>query len=150
MRVVVQRVSEANLNIHGTRHAQIGHGLLLLLGIHTSDSEDDVFWLVSKIVRMRIFSDDEGKMNLDIMQTGGEIMVVSQFTLFASTKKGNRPGFTDAAPPVQAVPLYEQFCSELEGLMPGKVKRGVFGADMKIGLVNDGPVTILMDTKNKE
>ncbi len=150
MRLVIQRVREANIVIDGIQHAQIGHGMLLLLGVHASDTEEDVSWLVSKLTQMRIFSDEAGKMNLDILQTGGEILVVSQFTLFASTKNGNRPGFTEAATPTVAIPLYESFCSHLERSLPGRIKRGVFGADMKIGLVNDGPVTIWVDSKNKE
>jgi len=150
VRLVIQRVREANIVIDGIQHARIGHGMLLLLGVHATDTEKDASWLVSKLIQMRIFSDDAGKMNLDILQTNGEILVVSQFTLFASTKKGNRPGFTEAAIPSVAIPLYEYFCSQLEIRLPGKIKKGVFGADMKIGLVNDGPVTICMDSKNKE
>jgi D-tyrosyl-tRNA(Tyr) deacylase len=149
MRVVIQRVSSASVSIRGIIHSEINCGLLILLGVETGDSEEDGEWLASKCFQMRIFSDAEDKMNLSIGDTGGEVLVVSQFTLHASTKKGNRPGFSRSARPEQAIPLYEHFCNALriQGL---KVKEGVFGADMQVSLVNDGPVTILMDSKNKD
>ncbi|PBQ33254.1 D-tyrosyl-tRNA(Tyr) deacylase [Sphingobacteriaceae bacterium] len=150
MRLLIQRVAEASVTIEGQIHASIQKGLLILAGIEEADTEEDLLYLVAKAVNMRIFSDADGKMNLDVKQVGGEILVVSQFTLHASTKKGNRPSFIKAARPDQAIPLYESFLSEL-GLALGKpCKSGVFGADMRIGLVNEGPVTIILDSKNKE
>ncbi|MBK9270904.1 MAG: D-tyrosyl-tRNA(Tyr) deacylase [Saprospiraceae bacterium] len=150
MKIVLQRVTEAELWVNDTKHCSIGTGMLILLGIHKEDQEEDINWLVKKISSIRIFSDTEGKMNLDLMQINGEIMVVSQFTLFASTKKGNRPGFTDSARPDQALQLYDEFCVKLANETGIVIKRGVFGADMKIKLINDGPVTIIIDSKNKE
>lgn len=150
MRFVIQRVSSASVEIGGALHSSIGSGLLILAGIEEGDTQEDLTWLCAKTCAMRIFSDTEGKMNLDIKQVNGEIMIVSQFTLHASTRKGNRPSFIKAARPEQAVPLYELTKQELEKLMERPVKSGLFGADMKIALVNDGPVTILMDSKNRE
>jgi D-aminoacyl-tRNA deacylase len=150
MRAVVQRVSHASLAIDGTTYSAIDKGFLVLLGIEESDTADDIAWLVPKVVQMRIFSDAEGKMNLSLEDSGGEIMIVSQFTLFASTKKGNRPSFLQSAKPEIAIPLYEQFISETKKVFRNKVATGVFGTDMKITLLNDGPVTIIIDSKNKE
>lgn len=150
MRVVVQRVSSADVRIASQLHASIGTGLLVLVGIEEADGADDIQWLCRKIADLRIFSDREGKMNLGIRDVSGEILVISQFTLHASTKKGNRPSYLKAAKPEIAIPLYEQFTATLSLVLGQPVKTGVFGADMQVGLVNDGPVTILMDTKNKE
>jgi len=150
MRLVVQRVLKIELRINGLVHSQIGAGLLVLLGVEENDSTEDIDWLTQKISAMRIFGDAEGKMNLDVNQVGGEVMVVSQFTLFASTKKGNRPSFIRSAKPETAIPLYEDFIKKLSVLIQKPIKTGQFGADMKIELVNDGPVTIMMDSKNRE
>jgi len=150
MRLVIQRVSEAGVTIDGHVHASIGVGFLVLLGIEDEDNEEDISYLIQKLCNMRIFSDTEGKMNLDIKQINGEILVVSQFTLHASTKKGNRPSFIKAARPEKAIPLYERFLSETSLTLGQPCKSGVFGADMKVALINDGPVTILLDSKNKE
>ncbi len=148
MRVLLQRVSEASVKIEGEINGQIDQGLLLLVGICAEDSHDDIDWLIQKIVNMRIFSDENGKMNLSIQDIQGEILVISQFTLHASTKKGNRPSFIDAARPEIAIPLYENFITQLK-LSNLNVQTGIFGADMKVSLVNDGPVTIWLDSKNK-
>ena len=150
MRAVVQRVSSASVTIGGHIHASIGPGFLVLLGIEEADDEKDLNFLVGKITQMRVFSDTEGKMNLDLKDTGGELLVISQFTLHASTKKGNWPSFIKAAKPEKARPLYDRFIKACEDQTGQHVKGGVFGADMKITLVNDGPVTILLDSKNKE
>ncbi len=150
MRVVVQRVKSASVTISGEKVADIGTGFLVLLGIEADDSKDDATWLAGKIARLRVFSDEDDAMNLSLFDIEGEIIVVSQFTLHASTKKGNRPSFIRAARPETAIPLYEFFVSELEGLLGKKVQTGEFGAMMDVELVNDGPVTIWMDTKNKE
>ncbi|MGV3630727.1 MAG: D-aminoacyl-tRNA deacylase [Bacteroidota bacterium] len=150
MRTVIQRVTEASVRIEGEMYNAIGPGLLLLLGIEEEDGPEDSDWLVQKIANMRIFGDEEGKMNLSVQDIRGEILVISQFTLHASTKKGNRPGFTKAARPEQAIPLYENFIQELRKASGLAIKTGIFGADMKVSLINDGPVTILMDSKNKE
>lgn len=150
MRAVIQRVNHAKLVIDDQLYSEIGHGLLVLLGIHENDSMEDVNWLVSKITQMRIFSDADDKMNLSVMDTGGSMMIVSQFTLHASTKKGNRPSFIEAARPAQAIPLYENFISRCRELLPDRIATGSFGADMKITLLNDGPVTIVIDSKQKE
>ena len=150
MRVVIQRTTEASVTIEGQIVAQIGLGLVVLVGIEGEDSRDDVDWLVGKIVQMRIFSDAEGKMNLSVRDVTGDVVVVSQFTLHAATKKGNRPSFIRAARPEVAIPLYEQFLARLETEMGRPVQRGVFAADMKVSLVNDGPVTILMDSKSRD
>ncbi|MCF0192067.1 MAG: D-tyrosyl-tRNA(Tyr) deacylase [Prevotella sp.] len=150
MRVVIQRVSEASVTIDGIVKGQIGCGLLILLGIEEADGMEDVDWLVRKITAMRIFSDEAGVMNLSVMDVGGEALVVSQFTLFASTKKGNRPSWFRAARHEHSVPLYEAFVQKLSEAMGKPVPTGEFGADMKVALLNDGPVTIVIDTKNKE
>ncbi|MBP7821952.1 MAG: D-tyrosyl-tRNA(Tyr) deacylase [Saprospiraceae bacterium] len=151
MRAILQRVSQASVTIDQVVTAEIGVGLLILLGIEEQDNnEDDIQWLCRKIVQMRIFSDENGLMNKSIEDINGEMLVVSQFTLFASTKKGNRPSFIRAAKPTIAIPLYEEFLSTLQTVSTLNVKAGTFGADMKINLCNDGPVTIFIDTKNKE
>ncbi len=150
MRVVIQRVSEAKVTIEGRVHSSIETGLLILLGIEEADNREDAEWLCRKIVDLRIFSDHEGKMNLSVKEVDGRILVVSQFTLHASTKKGNRPSYIKAAKPEIAIPLYEEFCAELSLMLGHTVKTGIFGADMQVSLVNDGPVTISIDTKNKE
>jgi D-tyrosyl-tRNA(Tyr) deacylase len=150
MRAVIQRVLEAVVKIDGQMVSQIGPGLLVLLGVEEGDNLTDVEWLCPKISKMRIFSDADGKMNLSITESGGEVMVVSQFTLHASTKKGNRPSFIRAAAPVISEPLYLAFCSALEAEIGKTVGRGVFGGDMQIALINDGPVTIVIDTKARE
>lgn len=149
MKVVIQRVSEAFVKIDGMIHGQIGQGLLLLVGIESADTDEDCDWLVNKIIQLRIFSDSEGLMNLSVQDIQGEILVISQFTLHAKTKKGNRPSFIDAAPPATAIPIYEKFIAKMESILQKKVATGKFGADMKVCLINDGPVTILIDTKNK-
>lgn len=150
MRVVIQRVSEASVKISNEIHSSIDNGFLILLGIEHADDQSDADYLIGKTVGMRIFPDDEGKMNRSIVDSHGAFLVVSQFTLHASTKKGNRPGFIQAARPEHAIPLYEYFLQELKTQSGLKVEAGVFGADMKVALVNDGPVTIIMDSKNKE
>ena len=150
MRVVIQRVSEASVTIDGQLHSSIGQGLLVLLGVCPEDGEEDIAWLVRKIVGLRIFGDEQGVMNRSVQDVGGEILVVSQFTLMASYKKGNRPSYIRAAGHAVAIPLYERFCTELSTALGKDVATGVFGADMKVLLLNDGPVTICMDTKNKE
>lgn len=150
MRVVIQRVSEASVTIDGVIKSSIGAGMLVLLGIGEPDTTDDALWLCRKIADLRIFQDDQGLMNKSLRDMNGSILVVSQFTLHASYKKGNRPSFIKAAKPPVAVPLYEYFIAHLESEFPGRVATGTFGADMKVALVNDGPVTILMDTENKE
>ena len=150
MRAVIQRVTEASCKVDGKITGQIRTGLLVLLGIEDSDNDEDLKWLAQKMVNMRIFSDDNGLMNKSLMDVDGGILLISQFTLFAQTKKGNRPGFTRAAKPEQAIPLYEQMLTELDLLTGKKTAAGIFGADMKIQLLNDGPVTIVVDTKNKE
>ena len=150
MRAVIQRALESSVTIDGETVSRIGPGLLVLLGIEESDDSTDVEWLVGKTARMRIFSDDDGKMNLPVTETGGEVLVVSQFTLHASTKKGNRPSFIRAAAPGHSEPLYEEFCAVMERELGKPVARGVFGGDMKIALINDGPVTLVIDTKARE
>ncbi len=149
MRAIIQRVSFASLAIDNEIYSSIDHGFLVLLGIETSDTLEDILWLVPKIINLRICGDDEGKMNLSLEDIGGQIMIVSQFTLFASTKKGNRPSFLQSAKPEIAIPLYEQFIAETKNIFHNKVATGSFGADMKISLLNDGPVTIIIDSKNK-
>ena len=150
MRTVIQRVSHASVTINGAVKSAIEKGLLVLVGIEDADTEEDIQWLCKKIVGLRVFDDEQGVMNKNIQDAGGDILVISQFTLFASTKKGNRPSYIRAAKPDISIPLYEQFCEEL-GIALGKpVGTGEFGADMKVELLNDGPVTICMDTKNKE
>lgn len=150
MRAVIQRVSEASVTIEGVKKAKIGTGLLILLGIENEDSEEDVNWLCSKIVKMRIFNDANGVMNDSLLQIDGEAIVVSQFTLHASTKKGNRPSYIKAAKPEVAVPLYEKFVKTFEQELGKSIGTGEFGADMKVALLNDGPVTIIIDSKNRE
>ncbi|MDE0860367.1 MAG: D-aminoacyl-tRNA deacylase [Akkermansiaceae bacterium] len=150
MRVVLQRVSEASVSVNQKEVSKIDAGFLILLGIEERDTEEDVAWLVGKITKMRVFSDSEGKMNQALVDQGGEALVVSQFTLHASTKKGNRPSFIKAARPNQAIPLYEAFCEQISVEIRNKVGRGIFGAEMQVALVNDGPVTITMDSKNRE
>jgi D-aminoacyl-tRNA deacylase len=150
MRIVLQRVIDASVRIEGEIKGEIGIGLLVLLGIETEDTSEDIDWLLGKILQMRIFSDTEGKMNESLMDVNGELLIISQFTLHASTKKGNRPGFTKAARPEIAIPLYEEFIAKSKRQLPEKVKTGIFGADMKVRLTNDGPVTIVIDSKNKE
>ena len=150
MRVLMQRVSEASVHINGENFSNIMNGVLVLLGIEDSDSQEDINWLVRKITNLRIFGDEEGKMNFSLSDINGEALVVSQFTLFASTKKGNRPSFSKSAKPEIAIPLYEQFIKSLQSEVTTEVKTGIFGSDMKVQLINDGPVTILLDTKNKE
>ena len=150
MRVVVQRVSEASVSIGGKLKSSIRKGFLILVGICTEDTEEDVHWLVGKISRLRIFDDEDGVMNRSILDVNGEALVVSQFTLMASYKKGNRPSYIHAAGHETAIPLYELFCKELSQEIGKPVGTGEFGADMQVALTNDGPVTILMDTKNKE
>ncbi|MES2387223.1 MAG: D-aminoacyl-tRNA deacylase [Bacteroidota bacterium] len=149
MIAVVQRVSEASVKIDGKLRAEIGIGFLVLLGITHTDTDEDIQWLSRKIASMRIFQDAEGKMNLDLKAVSGEILLVSQFSLHASTKKGNRPSFIEAAPPSIAIPLYEKFILSLELEAGQKIQTGVFGADMKVSLVNDGPLTIIIDSKIK-
>lgn len=150
MRALIQRVSQASVTIEGTTKAGIGRGFLVLLGIEEADTPDDGEWLASKIAKLRVFSDSDGKMNADLAEVQGRVLVVSQFTLHASTKKGNRPGFTRAARPETAVPLYETFLRQLADALGTPVECGIFGADMQVALVNDGPVTIWMDTKARE
>lgn len=150
MRAVIQRVNHASVEISGNRHAGIGSGLLILLGIEAIDTQNDVEWLAAKIARLRIFDDHEGVMNLSAIETGSEMLIISQFTLHAGTKKGNRPSYIKAAHPDHAIPLYEEFISQMQKLIPSKVYSGVFGAYMKVLLENDGPVTIIIDTQNKE
>jgi D-tyrosyl-tRNA(Tyr) deacylase len=150
MRLVLQRVSSASVTVDDTITGQIGAGLLILAGIEHDDTADDLGWLVSKVTQMRIFADAEGKMNLSVKDSGGDLLVVSQFTLHASTKKGNRPSFIRAARPETAIPLYEQFLALLEAELGKPVARGIFGANMQMALVNDGPVTICIDSRAKE
>ena len=150
MRIVIQRVSSASVTIHGTIKSSIQQGYLILLGICEEDAIEDVDWLVKKVVGLRVFNDDQGIMNLSILDVDGEALVVSQFTLFASYKKGNRPSWFKAGSHEHAIPLYEAFCTRLSEALGKTVGTGEFGADMKVALINDGPVTICMDTKNKE
>jgi len=149
MRIVIQRISEANVKVEGELINEINQGFLLLVGIENEDDAADVMWLVQKCANLRIFNDQDGKMNLCLADIKGEVLVISQFTLHASTKKGNRPSFIKAARPEKAIPLYDLFCEQLEAENI-VLKKGIFGADMKISLVNDGPVTIVIDSKNRE
>ena len=150
MRTVIQRVQHCSVTIDGQLKSNIGNGMLVLVGIEDRDTQEDIVWLCKKIATLRIFDDENGVMNRSVIDTGGEVMVVSQFTLHASTKKGNRPSYIHASKPDFAIPMYESFCAEM-GLQIGKnVATGEFGADMKIELLNDGPVTILIDSQNKE
>jgi D-tyrosyl-tRNA(Tyr) deacylase len=150
MLAVIQRVSQASVTIESQVKGQIDVGFLILLGITHSDTREDVDWLSKKIVGMRIFSDEEGKMNLDLASVNGNILLISQFTLHASTKKGNRPSFIEAARPDVAIPLYQAMISQLEADLGKPIQTGEFGADMKVALINDGPVTILIDSKNRQ
>lgn len=150
MRIVIQRVSEASVSIKGTMKSAIQQGFLILLGIGEDDNEDDIEWLVKKVVNLRVFDDEQGVMNKSILDINGEILVVSQFTLMASYKKGNRPSYIHAAGHEISIPLYQQFCKSLSAQLGKEIGTGEFGADMQVKLVNDGPVTICMDTKNKE
>lgn len=150
MRIVIQRVKQASVKVNGEPKDAIGQGLLVLLGIEESDTQEDANWLINKLIHLRIFDDEKNVMNLSVLDVGGEIMVVSQFTLMASYKKGNRPSWIRAARHEISIPLYEYFVSELQQKMNSRVATGTFGADMEVSLVNNGPVTICMDTKNKE
>lgn len=150
MKVVLQVVLEASVTIEEKIFSQIGKGLMILVGIEAEDSLEDIKWLSTKITNMRIFTDDKGTMNLSVKDIKGELLVVSQFTLQANTKKGNRPSYIKAAKPEIAIPLYKQFVSQLENDLGNPIKTGVFGADMKVSLINNGPVTILIDSKRKE
>lgn len=150
MRLVIQRVTTAAVTIDGTTVGSINAGVMCLVGIENGDSESDADWLAAKLVALRIFDDDNGVMNIDIRQSGGEALLVSQFTLHASTRKGNRPSYIRAARPEVAQPLYDYFCGKVEQLLDRGVARGVFGADMQVSLVNDGPVTIIIDSKLRE
>lgn len=150
MRAIIQRVSNASCTVNGEITGKIGTGFMVLLGIEESDAEEDVNWLAQKIANMRIFSDENGAMNTSLTEVNGEILLISQFTLYASTKKGNRPGFTRSAKPDVAIPLYKKMIAELARATGKQIQTGIFGADMKISLVNDGPVTIPIDTKSKE
>ena len=149
MRVLIQRVSEASVSIEQKEHSRISKGLLVLVGIGNDDGDEDIDYLCKKINNLRIFDDVNGVMNESVMQKGGEIMVISQFTLHANTRKGNRPSYIKAAKPAIAIPIYEKFCKQLEAQSGIEIKTGVFGADMKISLINDGPVTIWIDSKAK-
>lgn len=150
MRVVIQRVQRCSVEVEGKIIGEIGKGLAILLGIEDADTQDDIDWLCGKISRLRIFDDENGVMNLDIQQAGGRAIVISQFTLFASTKKGNRPSYIRSAGEPVARPMYERFLATLSTVLGSEVEHGEFGADMKVSLVNDGPVTICIDSKNKE
>lgn len=150
MRAVIQRVTQASCTVDNKITGEIKNGFLVLLGVEGADTDDDLQWLAQKIASMRVFGDENGLMNKALADVNGDILLISQFTLFASTKKGNRPGFTRAARPDKAIPMYEQMIKVLEELTNKKVATGIFGADMKISLVNDGPVTIIMDTKDKD
>ena len=150
MRIVIQRVSRASVTIDSIQKSAIGQGMLILLGIEEADTQEDIQWLCKKTVNLRIFPDENGVMNKNILEHGGAILVASQFTLMASTKKGNRPSYIRAARPETAIPLYEEFCEELSIALQKPVETGTFGADMKVELINDGPVTILIDSKVKE
>ena len=148
MRIVIQRVSEASVKIDGNTVGEIKKGLLVFLGIEHVDAEMDADYLIQKLIHLRIFGDDEGKMNLSVSDISGNLLIVSQFTLFADTKKGNRPSFIRSARPEQAIPLYDYFLSQLNKSFSGKIEKGVFGANMQVELINDGPVTIILDSRN--
>ena len=150
MRVLIQRVKKASVTVDNNLVSEIGKGVLVFVGICEEDTVQDIEWLAKKIANIRLFDDEKGVMNLSVTDTGGEVLAVSQFTLMASTKKGNRPSYIKAAKPEISVPLYEQFCTEVEIAVNKPIKRGIFGADMKVELINDGPVTIFIDSKNKE
>ena len=150
MRLLIQRVRRASVSIDNALHSSIGKGLLVLVGIEEADSQEDIDWLTGKLLRLRIFDDENGVMNLDVTQVGGEVMVVSQFTLHASTKKGNRPSYFRAAPEAISRPMYEKFVASVEQALGRKVATGEFGADMQVELINDGPVTIWIDSQTRE
>ncbi|MEM9932438.1 MAG: D-aminoacyl-tRNA deacylase [Bacteroidota bacterium] len=150
MRALIQRVSHASVEVEGKTLGSIQQGLLVLLGIAHEDTETDQDWLIRKVLNLRIFSDEEGKMNLSVKDIQGEILLISQFTLFANSKKGNRPSYIRSAPPAISIPMYERFLDELQAQFPGKVASGEFGADMKVSLLNDGPVTILLDSQQQD
>ncbi|KGO94189.1 D-aminoacyl-tRNA deacylase [Flavobacterium subsaxonicum] len=150
MKAVLQRVTEASVTIEGQKVADINGGLLILVGIEDADTQEDINWLTAKIAKLRIFGDADGVMNLSVQETGGDIIVVSQFTLHALTKKGNRPSYIKAGRPEVAIPLYEAFVQQMEAELGKKIQTGQFGADMKVALLNDGPVTLIIDTKNRE
>ncbi|MEO8762344.1 MAG: D-aminoacyl-tRNA deacylase [Bacteroidia bacterium] len=150
MRVIIQRVSAASVTINKTIFSEIEKGLLILVGVGEEDNAEDIDWLCNKIIDLRIFADEVGKMNVSLKDINGDVLVVSQFTLFASTKKGNRPSYIKSAKPETAIPLYELFIKTMTNLLQKPVKTGVFGADMQLALVNDGPVTIMIDSKNRE
>ncbi|WDF59290.1 MULTISPECIES: D-aminoacyl-tRNA deacylase [Flavobacterium] len=150
MRVIIQRVSQASVTVEGQKTADIQKGLLVLVGIEDADTQEDIDWLTGKVIKMRIFGDENDVMNCSVQDVGGDIIVVSQFTLHASTKKGNRPSYIKAAKPDFAIPMYENFVKSLEKEFGKKIQTGIFGADMKVNLLNDGPVTIVMDSKNRE
>lgn len=149
MKIVIQRVSRASVAIDQKVHASIGAGMMILIGIQADDTEEDIEWLCGKICNLRIFDDADGVMNLSVKETGGEILAISQFTLMARTKKGNRPSYIDAAAPDISMPLYEKFITTLNREMQKEIKTGIFGADMKVELINNGPVTIIIDSKNR-
>ncbi|WP_455511603.1 D-aminoacyl-tRNA deacylase [Butyricimonas paravirosa] len=150
MKVVIQRVTRASVTIEQQLFSSIGKGMLVLVGIQADDTDEDINWLASKIVNLRIFDDENGVMNKSILDSGGEILAVSQFTLMARTKKGNRPSYIDAAPPAISIPLYEKFVATLSQELHKEIQTGQFGADMKVELINDGPVTIIIDSKNRQ
>jgi D-tyrosyl-tRNA(Tyr) deacylase len=150
LKAVIQRVSHASVTIEGRKVADIQHGLLVLVGFEDADTQEDIAWLTSKIANLRIFGDENGVMNLSVKDSNGDMIIVSQFTLHALTKKGNRPSYIKASKPEIAIPLYERFIAQMETELGKKVQTGKFGADMKVSLLNDGPVTIVIDTKNKE
>ena len=150
MRIVIQRVAHASVTIEQKIKSKIGKGLLVLVGIEDKDTHEDIEWLANKITNLRIFNDENGVMNKSVIEENGEILVVSQFTLHAMTKKGNRPSYIKASKPEIAIPMYEKFCHEIEKLLEKEIGRGEFGADMKVELLNDGPVTIWVDSKNRE
>lgn len=150
MRAVIQRVKHASVTVEGTTTGQIEEGLLLLVGFCEEDVEEDLEWMAKKISLLRVFNDENGVMNKSILDAGGDILAVSQFTLYASYKKGNRPSYLGAAKPEKSIPLYEKFCKKMTEYLGKEIQKGIFGADMKVKLMNDGPVTICMDTKNKE
>lgn len=150
MRVVIQRVSEASVMVDGMIRGEVGPGLLVLAGIEDADTDEDILWLTAKIVNLRVFNDEQGVMNLSVKEMGGEILLISQFTLHAATKKGNRPSYIRASKPDVAIPLYERMIAALGNELERPIQTGVFGADMKVNLLNDGPVTIYIDSKQKE
>lgn len=150
MRVVIQRVAKAGVTINGKTNGAIGKGLLIFLGIEDADTDEDIRWMSNKIINLRIFNDDAGVMNRSVLETGGEILLISQFTLHASTKKGNRPSYIKASKPDVAIPLYEKMIEQLTQDLGKEIAKGIFGADMQVELLNDGPVTIIIDSKNKE